>query len=223
MRLPGGKTHTFLVGAEKGVDVRLAIDIIRLSHQSRFDVALIISQDQDLSEVADEIRVIAGEQKRWMKVASAFPSSPTTRRIRGECSTPTGSKLIARLTMLASIRAIIVQRGRRHNQTLWSISCSRITRSTTAGELPNPANSSCKEFARALGQRDPTMADRSIDVCDVPGPISFIVPLYGSSDSNTHRTGVDYAVVPYPVMRSARVFPIANRRVEAHSTTGFFR
>ena len=50
IRLPDGKTHTFLVGSEKGTDVRLAIDIIRLAHRGAFDVALVLSQDQDLSE-----------------------------------------------------------------------------------------------------------------------------------------------------------------------------
>jgi uncharacterized LabA/DUF88 family protein len=75
--------HTFLAGEEKGIDVRIALDIIRLAHREEFDVALIFSQDQDLSEVADEIRAIAREQDRWIKVASAFPFSPTTRNRRG--------------------------------------------------------------------------------------------------------------------------------------------
>jgi len=44
---------------------------------------VLFSQDQDLSEVAEEIRVIAREQRRWIKVASAFPLSPTTRNRRG--------------------------------------------------------------------------------------------------------------------------------------------
>jgi hypothetical protein len=43
----------------------------------------VLSQDQDLSEVADEIRVIAREQNRWIKLACAFPSSPTSRNRRG--------------------------------------------------------------------------------------------------------------------------------------------
>jgi uncharacterized LabA/DUF88 family protein len=83
VRLPDGKTHTFLVGAEKGVDVRLAIDIIRLAHSEAFDVALVLSQDQDLSEVADEIRVIGQEQNRWIKIASAFPASPAFKNVKG--------------------------------------------------------------------------------------------------------------------------------------------
>jgi hypothetical protein len=43
----------------------------------------VFSQDQDLSEVADEIRVIAREQNRWIAIASAFPASPSVRNKRG--------------------------------------------------------------------------------------------------------------------------------------------
>jgi uncharacterized LabA/DUF88 family protein len=83
VRLPDGSERTVLVGQEKGVDVRLAIDIVRLAHRRAYDVALVFSQDQDLSEVADEIRLIAREQDRWIKIASAFPVSPTIRNRRG--------------------------------------------------------------------------------------------------------------------------------------------
>lgn len=89
VRLPGGQTHTILVGQEKGVDVRLALDIVGLAYQGAYDVALVFSQDQDLSEVADEIRQIAQQQARWIKVASAFPFSPPAPT--GAASTaPTG-------------------------------------------------------------------------------------------------------------------------------------
>ena len=63
--------------------MRIAIDVIRMAHHKEYDVALIFSQDQDLSEVAQEIRAIAREQDRWIKVACAFPMSPTTRNRRG--------------------------------------------------------------------------------------------------------------------------------------------
>jgi hypothetical protein len=81
--LPGGQSHTFLVGEEKGIDVRIAIDVIRLAARNEYDVAVIFSQDQDLSEAADEVRLIARERGRWIKLASAFPFSPTTRNTRG--------------------------------------------------------------------------------------------------------------------------------------------
>jgi len=83
VKLADGSTQTFLAGEEKGIDVRIALDVIRLAHRTDFDVALIFSQDQDLSEVADEVRVIAGEQERWIKIACAYPFSPTTRNKRG--------------------------------------------------------------------------------------------------------------------------------------------
>jgi hypothetical protein len=47
------------------------------------DVALIFSQDQDLSEVADEVRSISIAQDRWIKLACAFPVSPTCVNVRG--------------------------------------------------------------------------------------------------------------------------------------------
>lgn len=83
VRLPDGTSHSYLDGDEKGIDVRLALDVIRLAHGKEFDVAILFSRDQDLSELADEIRVIAEEQGRWIKIASAYPYSPANRSVRG--------------------------------------------------------------------------------------------------------------------------------------------
>jgi uncharacterized LabA/DUF88 family protein len=83
VKLPDGTTHTFLAGEEKGIDVRIALDVISMAHRRKYSVAVIFSQDQDLSEVAEEVRTIAQEQDRWIKVACAFPFSPTTRNRRG--------------------------------------------------------------------------------------------------------------------------------------------
>ncbi|MSO89046.1 MAG: NYN domain-containing protein [Rhodospirillaceae bacterium] len=83
VRLPNGATHSFLDGDEKGIDVRIALDVIRLAHSRDYDVALLFCRDQDLSEVADEIRLIAQEQGRWMKIVSAYPYSPAVRDMRG--------------------------------------------------------------------------------------------------------------------------------------------
>lgn len=63
------RTH----GREKGVDVRIAVDLIRLAHRRQYDVAVVFSQDQDLAEVAKEIKTIAREQRRELLMASAFP------------------------------------------------------------------------------------------------------------------------------------------------------
>ncbi len=83
IKLPDGTTRPILVGEEKGVDVRIALDIVRMAHRGEYDVALVFSQDQDLSEVAEEVRTIAKEQNRWLKIACAFPLSPTSRNRRG--------------------------------------------------------------------------------------------------------------------------------------------
>jgi len=39
-----------VVAEEKGIDVRIAIDLIRLAHGAVYDVAILMSQDQDLAE-----------------------------------------------------------------------------------------------------------------------------------------------------------------------------
>jgi uncharacterized LabA/DUF88 family protein len=83
IRLPDGTTHTFLDGDEKGIDVRLALDVIRLAHEDKYDLALLFCRDQDLSEVAEEIRLIARERRRWIRVASAYPFSPAVKHVRG--------------------------------------------------------------------------------------------------------------------------------------------
>ena len=68
-------------GQEKGVDVRLALDVIRLSNQQAYDVGVIFNQD--LTEVADEIRSIARMQARWIKLRQRIPDAPTRRNRRG--------------------------------------------------------------------------------------------------------------------------------------------
>jgi hypothetical protein len=62
---------------------RIALDCVGLSLSDDLDVALIFSQDQDMSEVVDEIKKIARLEKRWIKVACAFPLSATASNRRG--------------------------------------------------------------------------------------------------------------------------------------------
>jgi len=78
-----GTTEHVRVPTEKGIDIRLALDVIRLAYSDRLDVALIFSQDQDYSEVAREIRAMSRGMSRWMKVASAFPDSDASANKRG--------------------------------------------------------------------------------------------------------------------------------------------
>jgi uncharacterized LabA/DUF88 family protein len=78
----GTRTST-LVGQEKGVDVRIALDIVRFALEDKYDVALIFSQDQDLTEAVQDVKKIAVLQNRWINVACAFPVSPTVPKTRG--------------------------------------------------------------------------------------------------------------------------------------------
>ena len=81
--LPDGSASTIRVGQEKGIDLRLALDVVRLSLEQAFDVGVIFSQDQDLSELADEVRRISALQNRWVKLACAFPYSEGYANRRG--------------------------------------------------------------------------------------------------------------------------------------------
>ncbi len=81
--LSDGKEDPVLVGQEKGIDIRIALDIVRLAHRNLYDIAMIFSQDQDLSEAVDEVKTISAEQDRWIKVVCPFPKSPTYENKRG--------------------------------------------------------------------------------------------------------------------------------------------
>lgn len=83
VHLADGSVSTMLVGQEKGVDVRLALDLVRLASDRRYDVGLILSQDQDLTEAVEDVKLVAREQDRWIRLACAFPFSPASRNRRG--------------------------------------------------------------------------------------------------------------------------------------------
>ena len=83
VQLGDGSVTTVQVGQEKGVDVRIALDVVRLALKNSYDVALIFSQDQDLSEAVDDVKMISRLEKRWIKLACAYPASPTYDNKRG--------------------------------------------------------------------------------------------------------------------------------------------
>ena len=72
----GGSVEETVVPQEKGIDIRLALDLVSLARKRQFDVAIIYSQDQDLNEVVAEVKEIAADQNRPIVVASAFPAGP---------------------------------------------------------------------------------------------------------------------------------------------------
>ena len=68
----------------------MALDIVRLARSGACDVALLFSQDQDLSEVADEMRAIALGQGRWIKMAMPYCAPPSSASSRSSAR-PSGS------------------------------------------------------------------------------------------------------------------------------------
>jgi uncharacterized LabA/DUF88 family protein len=78
-----GSTKVVTTAQEKGIDVRIALDVVSMARKRKFDVALIFTQDQDLQELAAEIKDIAIEQNRWIKIVCAFPDGPNASYRRG--------------------------------------------------------------------------------------------------------------------------------------------
>ena len=78
-----GDEITITVPHEKGIDVRLALDIVSCAVSGQFDVAVIYSQDQDLSEVVEDIKKISGKAGRPIHLSCAFPAGPKASSNRG--------------------------------------------------------------------------------------------------------------------------------------------
>ena len=83
VHLPDGAIEEVETPQEKGIDLRLGLDVVGMAYRGELDVAVIFSQDQDFVEVAVEIRNIARTEGRWLKIASAFPSGPQATARRG--------------------------------------------------------------------------------------------------------------------------------------------
>ena len=83
IRLPNGSIHELPVEREKGIDLRLGLDVVRMARNGELDVAIVFSQDQDLAEVAREVRDISRSAGRWLKVVSAFPAGSRATSARG--------------------------------------------------------------------------------------------------------------------------------------------
>ena len=83
VRLPDGTVHETPVEREKGIDLRLGLDVVRMARNGELAVAIVFSQDQDLAEVAREVRDISRSAERWLKVVSAFPHGASATSARG--------------------------------------------------------------------------------------------------------------------------------------------
>jgi len=65
-------------GREKGIDVRLALDLLLGAIDDQYDIAVVFSQDKDLNEAVDSVHhertgVAGGRVGRWIHLESAFP------------------------------------------------------------------------------------------------------------------------------------------------------
>lgn len=71
-------------GQEKGVDVSIAIDLVRLTYEKAYETAIIVSQDWDLGPAVALAKKIAASQGRVLAFESAFCYQPgSTLSIRG--------------------------------------------------------------------------------------------------------------------------------------------
>ena len=69
---------------EKGIDIRISLDLVSCARRKEFDVAIIFSQDQDLAEAVKEVNeIVKGQTGRNVEVVSAFPDSHIASSARG--------------------------------------------------------------------------------------------------------------------------------------------
>lgn len=80
--LPPGSKLSVMLGEEKGVDVRLALDLVRLTLDRAFDVGLLFTQDQDHAVAVREAKAIAASQARAGRYAlfSLYPAGTANQR-----------------------------------------------------------------------------------------------------------------------------------------------
>ncbi len=74
---------TVVTPQEKGIDIRIALDLVSCAVAGQFDVAVIYSQDQDLAEAVREVREIGNKLSREVEIACAFPFGPNATVKRG--------------------------------------------------------------------------------------------------------------------------------------------
>ena len=70
-------------GQEKGVDVSLALDMVRATYAQLYDVSIIVSQDWDFGPAVRLAKEIARRQNRSLVFESGFPVGPGSRSHRG--------------------------------------------------------------------------------------------------------------------------------------------
>ena len=68
---------------EKGVDVKLSVDLIRLTYEKLYEIAIIVSQDRDFEPAIRLANELAKDQQRQLIFESHFPVGPGSHSDRG--------------------------------------------------------------------------------------------------------------------------------------------
>src|SRR3989304_2192175 len=105
--LPDGTIRLVPLAREKGIDLRLALDVLRLARQGAFDCALLFSQDGDLAEGGPAVGRLGG----WvwaprLPLTSARRSGTRRRKYQRNTALQPGSagSVISRATTLPPAR-----------------------------------------------------------------------------------------------------------------------
>ncbi len=71
-----------LVGREKGIDTRLALDLIRLALDNVYDLAIVVSGDSDMDEAVREVFDLRPFLGRWISVENGAPRAAGKKYVR---------------------------------------------------------------------------------------------------------------------------------------------
>lgn len=67
---------------EKGIDVRLALDMLSSTFERKSDCMILLSEDSDLQQAVERCHAIACGQFRKITIANAFPHDPSAQHQR---------------------------------------------------------------------------------------------------------------------------------------------
>jgi uncharacterized LabA/DUF88 family protein len=76
------KVDTVRRGREKGIDLRIGLDMVRLARRGEYDVAVLVSQDSDLNQAVNELMLLRDELDIWLAVENPIPFDPTSGKPR---------------------------------------------------------------------------------------------------------------------------------------------
>lgn len=63
-------------GREKGTDLRIGLDMMRLARQGQYDVASLVTQDTDLNQAVEELMLLRSELDIWLACETVYPFNP---------------------------------------------------------------------------------------------------------------------------------------------------